>query len=757
MLVLRPPRQRCKTVSANKSSSPRDMSGTNCNRACLKDIPDNLIFHLKRFDFNLRTMQRSKINDHFSFPHRIDMRPYKVEHLMESPEQTHEDVYELVGILVHAGTAESGHYYSYIRERPSQGPTPNWVEFNDDTVTSFDPIYIEANCFGGPDYRGPDSGGSFQFDKSYSAYMLFYQRSSVLQAQQRELHGSGIHPIQLPLARELCNFIAEENELLVRKYCLYDEGHAPFVLRMLDNIQHINKGRCSDDHALEKMALSTILNHLDQVVARTKDLPDFGSYILMLNHRIQACVECSRDFLDWVAIHPEGVRQLLLRNPDPIVRSEIASAIVHALSKVKQDATYPCYGLYDDSLDCDDDDESDPEYRNPRVFTKVLNTLKRLWETFHFSPRAWPEYFGLLVSMAQLGPQETATLLDNGFLRRVMEVVSADAALPQHQQYTRMLSIISKRPATKPVSYENVISLLEILLKACQLNAEAIPDEDLRLELLIEEQQMPLTLSESALMGQHWTRGPVNILVDKLLLINQNERSTQAIIAMLLNVPTFVHQPIFNAIRGGIRKITTTVPAAPFLRAALTYCEHTDSEKYMEYMIQHVTNTTRMLDSSEGREYLRFFKDLLEIPSIRVQVGRDMFVRHVINQIPIWAPSLLTYYDAVVRSDTEDYVQQTILRCVVGQPPDSTLEAQENMNAMIQVARNLGLSCLRYLHDEHIRPRVQAVRATLFSIHAIIEQCRSLYDEAGGDEVDRDFYEYYSSKSQASYICLRTY
>src|ERR1700730_13561699 len=109
------------------------------SRACLKDIPNNLIFHLKRFDFNLRTMQRSKINDYFSFPHRMDMRPYKVEHLMESPEETPEDMYELVGILVHAGTAESGHYYSYIRERPSQGQPANWVEFNDDSVTSFDP------------------------------------------------------------------------------------------------------------------------------------------------------------------------------------------------------------------------------------------------------------------------------------------------------------------------------------------------------------------------------------------------------------------------------------------------------------------------------------------------------------------------------------------------------------------------------------------------------------------------------------------
>jgi ubiquitin carboxyl-terminal hydrolase 34 len=674
----------------------------------------------------------------------MDMRPYKVEHLMDAPEETHEDIYELVGILVHAGTAESGHYYSYIRERPSQGQAPNWVEFNDDTVTAFDPGCIEANCFGGPDYRGPDSAGSFQFDKSYSAYMLFYQRSSVLQAQQRELHAENKHPIRLPLARDLSNFIAEENELLIRKYCLYDEGHAPFVLRMLDNVQHINKGQCSDEHALEKTVLSTTLNHLDQVIARTKDLPDFGNYILMLNQRIQACVECARDFLEWTVVNPEALRQLLFRNPDSTVRNEIATATVRALSKVKADASYPCYGLYDDSFDCDDD-ESDPEDRNPRVFIRVLNTLKRFWDAFHFSPRAWPEYFSLLVNMAQLGNQETATLLDVGFLRRAMEVISADTALPQHPQYTRMLQIISKRPVNKPVSYENVIALLEVLLKACDLNADPVPDEDSRLDLLLDEQRMPLNQAENTLMGQHWTKGPVNILVDKLLLINQNERSTQAIIAMLLHGPSYVHHPVFCAIRSGIRKLATNTSVAPFLRAALTFCEHTDSDKFMESMISHITNTTRLLDSSEGREYLRFFKDLLEIPNIRVQVGKDVFVRYVVDQIPIWAPSLLTYYDAIVRTDTEDYVQQTVLRYAMEQTPDASPEAQENTKVMKDIARSLGVSCLKYLHDEHVRPRMQAVRATLFSIHAIIEQCRRLCSETDGDDIDHQFSDYYQS------------
>jgi ubiquitin carboxyl-terminal hydrolase 34 len=719
-------------------------------RACLKDVPDNLIFHLKRFDFNLRTMQRSKINDYFSFPHRIDMRPYKVEHIMESPDETPEDIFELVGILVHAGTAESGHYYSYIRERPSYGgQSANWVEFNDDNVNSFDPSCIEASCFGGPDYRTVESG-NYQYEKSWSAYMLFYERSSVLQTKQRELKTTDSHPVRLPIHRQLSNYIAEENEMLIRKYCLYDEGHAPFVLRMLDNDQHITKGRCSQEHAIEKTALFTVLHHLDQVVVRTKDLPDFASYILALRQRLEACSDCSSDFLEWLISHYESLRQMLFRNPDQLVRSEIASAVVLALSKVKQDASPGIYGLYDSCMD--DGEGSDISEANPRLFTKILTILSRFWETFHLHTRAWPEYFGLLVSIAHLGNLETAALLDCGFLRRVLEAIVADHALNPTVQMARMLSIISKRPVTKPVSFENMIALLEVLLKACDLQIDPVDDATSRLGALLDEQPMPLTLSEHYPIVRHWTRGTASILAEKLLFINQNERSTQEIIAILLkDGPELNHRTIMGAIRSGIQKTTATNTAAPFLRAALTYCEYATSHENISSMIKTVTNTTRSLDSTEGKEHLQFFKDLLELPHNNANVNRDNFFRYVIDQIPVWSPSLLTYYDSLVRTDTEDYLQQTILmRCITEPTPDMVEDAEENARAIMRVARNLGISCLKHLHEEYVRPRTQAVKANLLSIQGIIELCKPLYRDTDQDETDLKFQELYLSEFRSA-------
>jgi len=67
-------------------------------------------------------------------------------------------LYRLVGVLVHAGHAEGGHYYSYIL-----GSTGKWHEFNDQDISDFNPERLAAECFGGmeppegvPGAVGPD-------------------------------------------------------------------------------------------------------------------------------------------------------------------------------------------------------------------------------------------------------------------------------------------------------------------------------------------------------------------------------------------------------------------------------------------------------------------------------------------------------------------------------------------------------------------------------------------------------------------------
>ena len=86
--------------------------------------------------------------------------------------------YKLVGVVCHMGSAEAGHYFSYInteRDRKSRGlvqnetreewgktESQNWLEFNDHQVSKFNFKEIEENCYGGR--------------HNQSAYMLFYEK-----------------------------------------------------------------------------------------------------------------------------------------------------------------------------------------------------------------------------------------------------------------------------------------------------------------------------------------------------------------------------------------------------------------------------------------------------------------------------------------------------------------------------------------------------------------------------------------------------
>ena len=94
----------------------------------------------------------------------------KEENVVRDSEIQNKYLYRLVGVLVHSGGADSGHYYSYIKERKEDG---RWLEFNDTTVRPFDFAQLERECFGKPT---EGQKVSYVTKDCTNAYLLFYEK-----------------------------------------------------------------------------------------------------------------------------------------------------------------------------------------------------------------------------------------------------------------------------------------------------------------------------------------------------------------------------------------------------------------------------------------------------------------------------------------------------------------------------------------------------------------------------------------------------
>jgi ubiquitin C-terminal hydrolase len=116
-------------------------------------LPLHLMFHLKRFTFDMKTFQLSKVHTRFEFPVVLDMFPYTIaasEERKRGQGISQQCLYELSGVVVHAGQFSSGHYYAYIREEGKN----SWLEVNDSWVGRFDATNMEAETFGEDAVRG---------------------------------------------------------------------------------------------------------------------------------------------------------------------------------------------------------------------------------------------------------------------------------------------------------------------------------------------------------------------------------------------------------------------------------------------------------------------------------------------------------------------------------------------------------------------------------------------------------------------------
>lgn len=83
-------------------------------------------------------MRKIKINSYLKFPLELNMKRYTSEYLgggSDIPDQPY--AYSLRGAVIHSGTSEGGHYYSFINSNSK------WFSFNDEFIEEIKTSRIE--------------------------------------------------------------------------------------------------------------------------------------------------------------------------------------------------------------------------------------------------------------------------------------------------------------------------------------------------------------------------------------------------------------------------------------------------------------------------------------------------------------------------------------------------------------------------------------------------------------------------------------
>ncbi|KAL2848825.1 hypothetical protein BJY01DRAFT_211397 [Aspergillus pseudoustus] len=687
-------------------------------RACLKDVPDNLIFHLKRFDFDMVTMMRSKINDEFQFPERINMTPFTVEYLSDSNENTQEDVFELVGVLVHSGTAESGHYYSYIRERPTASGSGTWVEFNDADVSRFDPRRIGEQCFGGvSESLHSASGGHVRYNKAWNAYMLFYQRvSSMDAARSIYVPETTQYPVRVPLPVSLANHLVMENELFVRMYCLLDPYYALFVRYLFSQLNEAKLANSARGDKLAKSMIFIALDVLEQLVSKSKETPQFDLLVTELYRVMNEIPEAYYRVIQWTKRRSAGVARLLKSQP-VVVRAASVRLFVNALSKLRE--------RY---INADDPNERrELEERYFDGLEGIVAGLEEMWPSLLSFSRSWDDYFEFLLCIASFGNQEVGVILNQGFLIKCLEIVWLDQEDPKRlkRQYATYYKLLEKG---RKFSHRKLMDLMSALLANIDLTERPISDD--------EREELPtgkfsLTATENSFIRPLGTKYEL-IFLRKILQQHSNPRACQHIVSLFMEAEpdAGLMDSITKVLEDGLR-VDPAERCAPFLDASLIVCRMCPDEDRIIAIIDYVAKGVDTINNSGGREHLRFFTDLLASHNERLGLDDKWFLSHVIQLVPDWAPWLLLYPDRAIRHSTMDVLRRFLFN------EETTGFNEEWQAAHANIAKELVVACIDKLRRTYLLAAGNSVQTrALEPIRTVIEHCLSTYfaDDAEEEE-----------------------
>ena len=260
------------------------------NNAVL-EAPTTFIFQLKRFDFDMTTFRRIKINSQFTFPLTLDISP-----ILQKPTET---IYDLQGIVMHSGDAAGGHYYSYIKDKNNK----KWYLFNDSCVSPIDEENVMCNATLTPKNN---FFGKFMVNKFASGYLLFYKKRNTENEQN-------IEPICRLPAKILLYLLQDLQQFMYKNTIFSDEYHS-FILNIIQN--------CSCE-TLYQMALQylDLLIYYFNTISANKTKEEFDDQNIIDVFRVMNDkLKIDKEFSNFLLNQPQSRSNLINQNFRPVRR-----------------------------------------------------------------------------------------------------------------------------------------------------------------------------------------------------------------------------------------------------------------------------------------------------------------------------------------------------------------------------------------------------------------------------------------------------
>eukprot|EP01103_Thecamoeba_quadrilineata_P011019 TRINITY_DN2539_c0_g1_i2.p1 TRINITY_DN2539_c0_g1~~TRINITY_DN2539_c0_g1_i2.p1 ORF type:complete len:2405 (-),score=378.30 TRINITY_DN2539_c0_g1_i2:956-7465(-) len=425
-------------------------------RCCIKTLPNVLIIHMKRFEFDLEIMKRIKVNDACEFPHVLNMEPYTKEGLAvrEDPSRANGQVehhpssyyeYSLSGVLVHTGTADSGHYYSFIKDRPSG----SWYHFNDQVVEPFDPRDLQRNCFGGSDVVQQWDNVQQKYvnrmhPRVFSAYMLFYERTQPENLPETIQLSPAMTTSSLVPA-DIYKSVWDENMMFLRDKYVFDSDYFLFLWNIITSVEHVGSSpppavlgfaelpeEGEPFHApMRAIVLAT--KFIVETLSHAKEKHYLKYYVDHLKTLYQQHIPACIWFLKRLTEDLTWVRQMLMVCIHPETREAFAHLITHVIKCLVpyEHETYSAeIEAGEENMEISpgpsaDNEKKEEIMRSPStsksLIIRFMDGLLVLLKDASAYWRHFGQFFLVLRDFASLGPKERLYFLRKNTISRLLD------------------------------------------------------------------------------------------------------------------------------------------------------------------------------------------------------------------------------------------------------------------------------------------------------------------------------------------------